>query len=37
MEEGRLTKKKVMKWRSSGRRKQGRHKLSWAEEIRELM
>ena len=36
MEEGRLP-KKVMKWSPPGRRKQGRPKLTWAEEIRGLM
>ena len=36
MEEGRLP-KKVMKWRPPGRRKRGRPKLTWAEEIRGLM
>jgi len=36
MEEGRLP-KEVMKWRPSGRRKQGRPKLNWAEGIRGLM
>ena len=29
--------KKVMKWSPPGRRKRGRPKLTWAEEIRELM
>jgi hypothetical protein len=36
MEEGRLPKKKVMKWRSPGRRKRGRPKLTWAEGIKGL-
>jgi len=36
MEEGRLP-KEVMKWRPTGRRKRGRPKLTWAEEIRGLM
>jgi hypothetical protein len=36
MEEGRLP-KEVMKWSPSGRRKQGRHKLTWAEGIRGLL
>jgi len=36
MEEGRLP-KDVMKWRSPGRRKRGRPKLTWAEGIRGLM
>jgi hypothetical protein len=36
MEEGRLP-KKVMKWNPPGRRKGGRPKLTWAEEIRGLM
>ena len=36
MEEGRLP-KKVMKWSPPGRRKRGRPKLTWAEEIRGLM
>ena len=36
LEEGRLP-KEVMKWRPPGRRKQGRPKLTWAEEIRGLM
>jgi len=36
MEEGRLP-KEVMKWRSPGRRKRGRPKLTWAEGIRGLM
>jgi hypothetical protein len=36
MEEGRLP-KGVMKWRTAGRRKQGRPKLAWAEGIRGLM
>jgi hypothetical protein len=36
MEERRLT-EEVMKWRPPGRRKRGRPKLSWAEEIRGLM
>ena len=35
MEEGRLP-KKVMKWSPPGRRKGGRPKLTWAEEIRGL-
>jgi hypothetical protein len=34
--EGRLT-KEVLKWRPSGRRKRGRHKLTWAEGIRGMM
>jgi hypothetical protein len=29
--------KRVMKWSSPGRRKRGRPKLTWAEEIRGLM
>jgi hypothetical protein len=29
--------KLVMKWRPPGRRKRGRHKLTWAEGIRGLM
>jgi len=36
MEEGRLP-KEVMKWSPPGRRKRGRHKLTWAEGIRGLM
>jgi hypothetical protein len=36
MEEGRLP-KEVMKWHPTGRRKQGRPKLTWAEGIRGLM
>ena len=36
MEEGRLP-KNVMKWSPPGRRKRGRPKLTWAEEIRGLM
>ena len=36
MEEGRLP-KKVMKWTPPGRRKRGRPKLTWAEEIRGVM
>ena len=36
MEEGRLP-KKVMKWSPPGRRKRGRPKLTWAEEISGLM
>ena len=36
MEEGRLP-KKVMKWSPPGRRKRGRPKLTWAQEIRGLM
>ena len=36
MEEGRLP-KKFMKWSPPGRRKRGRPKLTWAEEIRGLM
>jgi hypothetical protein len=36
VEEGRLP-KEVMKWRPTGRRKQGRPKLIWAEGIRGLM
>ena len=36
MEEGRLP-KKVMKWSPPGRRKRGRPKLTWAEEMRGLM
>ena len=36
MEQGRLP-KKVMKWSPPGRRKRGRPKLTWAEEIRGLM
>ena len=36
MEEGRLP-EEVMKWRPPGRRKLGRPKLTWAEEIRGLM
>ena len=36
MEEGRLL-KEVMKWSTPGRRKLGRPKLTWAEEIRGLM
>jgi len=35
-EEGRL-RKEVMKWSPPGRRKRGRPKLNWAEEIRGLM
>ena len=31
------TAKKVMKWSPPGRRKRGRPKLTWAEEIRRLM
>ena len=34
---GETTKKKVLKWRSSGRRKLGRPKLNWAEGIRGMM
>ena len=34
---GETAKKKVMKWSPPGRRKRGRLKLTWAEEIRELM
>ena len=34
--EGRLP-KEVLKWRPSGRRKQGRPKLTWAEGIRGMM
>jgi len=36
MEEGRLP-KEVTKWSQPGRRKLGRPKLTWAEEIRGLM
>ena len=36
MEEGRLP-KEVLKWRPSGRRKQGRPKFTWAEGVREMM
>jgi hypothetical protein len=36
MGEGRLL-KEVTKWRSPGRRKRGRPKLTWAEGIRGLM
>jgi hypothetical protein len=36
MEEGGFP-KEVMKWRPPGRIKRGRPKLTWAEEIRELM
>jgi hypothetical protein len=36
MEDGRLP-KKVMKWSPPGRRKRGRPKLTWAEEIRGLI
>jgi hypothetical protein len=36
MEEGRLP-KEVLEWRPSGRRKQGRPKLTWAEGIRGMM
>ena len=36
MEHGRLL-KKVMKWSPPGRRKRGRPKLTWEEEIRGLM
>ena len=36
MEEGRLP-KKVMEWSPPGRRKRGKPKLTWAEEIRGLM
>ena len=36
MEEGRLS-KEVMKWRTSGRRKRGRPKFTWAEGIKGLM
>ena len=36
MEEGRLP-KEVMKWRSLGRRKRGRPKLTWAEGIKGLV
>jgi hypothetical protein len=36
MEEGKLP-KKVMKWSRPGRRKRGRPKLTWAEEIRGMM
>jgi len=32
-----LTSKEVMKWRPPERRKRGRPKLTWAEEIRGLM
>jgi len=35
-EEGRLS-KEIMKWSPPGRRKRGRPKLTWAEEIRGLM
>ena len=34
---GDCQKKKVMKWSPPGRRKLGRPKLTWAEEIRGLM
>ena len=37
MDEGRLPKKKVMKWSRPGRRKRGRSKLIRAEEIIGLM
>jgi hypothetical protein len=36
MEEGRVP-TEVMKWRTTGRRKRGRPKLTWAEGIRGLM
>jgi hypothetical protein len=36
MEEGMLP-KEVMKWRPLGRRRRGRPKLTWEEEIRGLM
>ena len=36
MEEGRLP-KEVLEWRPSVRRKRGRPKLTWAEEIRGMM
>jgi hypothetical protein len=36
MEERRIP-KEVMKWSQPGRRKRGRHKLTWAEGIRGLM
>ena len=36
MEEGRLP-KEIIKWSPPGRRKRGRPKLTWAEEIRGLM
>ena len=34
---GETAKKKVMKWSPPGRRKRGRPKLTWVEEIRGLM
>ena len=34
---GETAKKKVMKWSPPGRRKRGRPKLTWEEEIRGLM
>ena len=34
---GETTKKKVLKWRPSGRRKRGRPKLTWAEGIIGMM
>ena len=34
---GETAKKNVMKWSPPGRRKRGRPKLTWAEEIRGLM
>jgi len=37
IEEGRLQKKKVMKWGPPGRRKRGRPKSTWAEGIRGMM
>jgi len=37
MEEGRLPKKKGVKWSPPGRRKLGRPKATWAEGIRGLM
>jgi hypothetical protein len=36
MEEGRLP-KGVLEWRPSGKRKRGRPKLTWAEEIKGMM
>jgi hypothetical protein len=36
MEDGKLP-KEVMEWRPAGRRKRGRPKLTWVEEIRGLM
>jgi hypothetical protein len=36
MEEGKLS-KEVMEWRTPGRRKRGRPKLTWAKGIRGLM